>query len=75
MNKEKMVKRIGAGILAGFLAITMLPVEAFDAAPNHNNRITHGTSSTIVTEDMLDTEIPADYKVNEATQGKAEEGE
>ena len=75
MNKEKMVKRIGAGILAGLIAFTMLPMEAFDAAPNRNNRITHGTSSTIITEDMLDTEIPANYKVNEATQGKAEEGE
>ncbi len=28
-----------------------------------------------VTEDMLNTEIPADYVINEATQGKARDGE
>lgn len=34
----------------------------------------HGSSEIRITEDMLTNEIPADYKVNSKTQGKAKDG-
>ena len=36
--------------------------------------LTHGTSDTLITEDMLDTEVPSDYTVNESMQADASEG-
>lgn len=74
MNKGSLIKRISIGLLAAVIMVSMMPAELISAAPNRNNRITHGTSSTVITEDMLTTEIPSDYKVNDATQGKAEDG-
>ncbi len=36
--------------------------------------LTHGTSDTLITEDMLDTEVPSDYTVNASMQADASEG-
>ncbi len=47
-------------LVAALLATLMLP--AFAARP------THGTSNTWITEDMLTTEVPGDYRVDGATQ-------
>lgn len=38
------------------------------------HRITHGTASEWITEDMVNNEPPKDYVVNKETQGEAENG-
>ena len=75
MNKGKMIQRIGVGLLAVILLVSVIPAELFDAAPNWGNRITHGTSDKVITKDMLSNTPPADYVIDEATQGKAKDGE
>ena len=40
-----------------------------------NDFIPHGTADEWITEDMVNNTPPSDYKVNDATQGKAEDGE
>ena len=67
-----MICRIWAAFLALILTVGFVPADVMLAAPN---RITHGTSNKVITEDMLSNEPPADYVVNDATQGKAEDGE
>ena len=37
-------------------------------------KLSHGTSDVIITEDMLNNTPPADYTVNENTQGEAKDG-
>ncbi len=72
MNKVKTgkwFKTLWAMLLALVVVLTAIPTEVYEAA-----RITHGTSNKVIREDMLTTEIPSNYKVNEATQGKAEDG-
>ena len=75
MKKERMIQRISAGILALMLTISVIPMELYIAAPNRGDRITHGTSSTVITKDMLNNTPPADYVIDDATQGKAKDGE
>lgn len=73
MNKAKYgkwINKILTMALAVVILLTAVPVDVYEAA-----RVTHGTSNKVITEDMLTTEIPDDYQVNEATQGKAEDGE
>lgn len=62
-----MKKRIVAALLALVLTAAM-------AAPVSAARITHGTSDTLITEDMLDSTVPAGYTVNAATQADAKDG-
>lgn len=74
MKKNSILRKIGAGVMVLLIMISVIPSELYDAAPA-GNRITHGTSSTIITKDMLDNKPPADYVINEDTQGKAKDGE
>ena len=75
MDTRKITQRIGAIILAMILMVSMMPVEIYEAAPNQNNRITHGTSNKKITEDMLNNTPPKDYEIDMSTQGKAEDGD
>lgn len=59
-------------VVAGMLVFALLSgtsLQVFAA-----NEITHGTSKTEVTADMVDNTPPADYKINSATQADAKEG-
>lgn len=58
-------------VLAVALALTVLfgTIPGISAA-----RITHGTSSQTITEDMLDTTPDAGYTINPSTQAAAKEG-
>ena len=71
MDKRKIFYRIGAAFLALILFAGLVPTECITAAEN----ITHGTADTVITEDMLSNEPPADYVINEAVQGKAKDKE
>ncbi|MCC8168628.1 MAG: CotH kinase family protein [Clostridiales bacterium] len=66
-----MARRITALVLMIVLAVSCMG----DAVTvNADATLTHGTSDTLITEDMLDTEVPSDYTVNESMQADASEG-
>ena len=54
--------------------IMVLSSRPSTALAEEGEKITHGTATEWITEDMLNNEPPADYKVNEATQGEAKDG-
>lgn len=62
------ISKIAAVILA-FALLSGLTMPVFAAG-----RVTHGTSETEITADMVDNTPPADYKINSATQADAKEG-
>lgn len=70
MKNVNIMKRISAGVLALILTAGFVPADVYEAA-----RINHGTTNKVITEDMLSNVPPADYKIDEATQGKAENGD
>lgn len=84
MRKKRVFKSVGAMTLALVLGLGLaVPqnVYAWDGPwggrggeEEQRWAIPHGTAEDWITESMLKTEIPADYKVNEKTRGKAEEG-
>jgi len=79
MQKKNLIKKAVSGLLLGALLLGMAaPYIAFadePEAPAEEKKITHGTATEWITEDMVNNTPPADYKVNDATQGKAERGE
>ncbi len=70
-------------IISGVLLGTLLLAAASPAAvyadvmeeTNEEQKITHGTATEWITEDMINNTPPAEYTVNKATQGKAERGD
>ena len=73
--KNKWMKKIGCGFLAGILLLgTAAPVNA-SADETEDKKITHGTATEWITEDMVNNTPPADYVINSDTQGKAERGD
>lgn len=70
---RRTIKRWTAAAVALVLSASSLPVTVL-AEEEPDRRITHGTATEWITEDMLSCEPPADYVVNEATQGEAKDG-
>lgn len=77
-SNEKVAKRFLSGALAILLALGMSNTAMADRNDGMwwgNDFIPHGTADEWITEDMVNNTPPSDYKVNDATQGKAENGE
>ena len=69
------MKKVCCSFLLGALLLGMTtPVSTF-ADETEEKKITHGTATEWITEDMVNNTPPADYVVNDATQGKAEKGD
>lgn len=68
---NKMKKVISGALLSALLLSTGVPEQAFA----EEEKITHGTAVEWISEDMVNNTPPADYVVNTATQGKAENGD
>lgn len=64
---EKTTKFLVIVLAMGLLMSMMPPATAA-------GRITHGTSNTVITADMVNNTPPANYKINSATQADAKEG-
>lgn len=62
------MKKTATAFLLLLSLVLSLALPAFAARPSH------GTDSEWVTEDMLTDKAPADYRINAATQGEAENG-
>ena len=74
MKNKKFIK-ICCGCLLGVLLLeTSAPVAGL-ANNTGDTKPSHGTASEWITEDMVNNTPPADYVVNEATQGQAETGD
>ena len=77
--KSRRIKKIISGCLVSALFLGMLPSGLSFAEEtevlSEEKIITHGTATEWITEDMVNNIPPADYVVNQATQGKAETGE
>lgn len=71
---NNMLERISIIVLMSILLSCVFAVPVY-AAGHNENRITHGTATEWITEDMLNNTPPANYKVNKATQGDAKDGE
>ena len=70
--KRNKYRKLCCGLLAGMLLFgSISPMAAF---AEEEKRITHGTATEWITEDMVNNTPPADYKVNEDIRGKAENG-
>ncbi len=69
------VKRVLSGLLLGALLLGSAAPAAVFAEEEEERKITHGTATEWITEDMVNNTPPADYVVNKATQGKAERGD
>ena len=79
MKSSRLIKfccgcMLGSLILGGIPATVGYAVET-ENTQAEEKKITHGTATEWITEDMLNNTPPADYVVNEATQGKAERGD
>lgn len=75
LSKMKTMKKVCSGFVLGAMLFTTVPVAQVSAAEEtatEEQQITHGTATEWITEDMVNNTPPADYKVNPATQGKAE---
>ena len=73
MKSKQFVKICSSVLLAALLLGSGAPVAGY--ANNSNTKPSHGTADEWITEDMLNNTPPADYAVNEATQGHAETGD
>lgn len=62
-----MIKKCIAFLSAAALLIAL-------ALPAAAARPTHGTATGWISEDMLTTQVPSNYRINSATQGKAMDG-
>lgn len=77
-SKEKVTKRLLSALVATVLVAGMSITAVADRNDDMwwwGDFIPHGTADEWITEDMLNNTPPADYKVNDETQGKAEDGE
>ena len=74
MKNSKFVK-LCCGCMLGTLLLGHVPAAVGYADETEEKEITHGTATEWITEDMLNNTPPADYVVNNATQGKAENGD
>ena len=72
--KNGKLRKTGCGILTAVLLLFSVSPVAASADETEEKRITHGTATEWITEDMLNNTPPADYTVNEAIRGKAEDG-
>lgn len=72
-KKNNMMKKIISGWMLGVLLLTSGTTMV--ASAEEEQKITHGTATEWITEDMVNNTPPADYVVNKATQGKAENGD
>ena len=69
------INKVCCSFLFGALLLGMTaPVGTF-AAETEEKKITHGTATEWITEDMVNNTPPADYVINSDTQGKAERGD
>lgn len=72
-------KRVLTGTMVAVLALGMSMTAFADPRDEGmwwgGNSISHGTADEWISEDMVNNTPPSDYKVNTATQGKAEDGE
>lgn len=78
LKRYKDLKKTVSGLMLGALLFgSAAPLVAYaeETEPVKEQEITHGTATEWITEDMINNTPPADYKVNEATQGKAEKGD
>ena len=75
--KNNTRKRACCGLLLGAMLLgSMMPHPVYaEENEGQEKKITHGTATEWITEEMLHTLPPADYQVNDATQGKAENGD
>ena len=64
---------LGALLLGNMTSSTAYAEET--QAEAEEKKITHGTATEWITEEMVNNTPPSDYKVNDATQGKAENGD
>ncbi len=73
---KKIMNRVLSALLICFMLFSVAWVEPVLAARGDNedeDRITHGTATEWISEDMVNNTPPADYVVNEKTQGKAKD--
>lgn len=76
MNRNRIKRTCCLLLLGGMLFGTMVPHTAYAEENDvQEKKITHGTAAEWITEDMLYNLPPADYQVNSATQGDAENGD
>ena len=72
--KKSRIKRACCGLMLGVLLLgCAVPGTVY--AEEEEKKITHGTATEQITEEMVNNVPPADYAVNAATQGKAETGD
>ena len=70
-----MGKRLRKRVCAFSLAIILAIAGICCAGPVYADAtLTHGTSDTLITEDMLNMEVPSDYTIDESMQADASEG-
>lgn len=86
-KKAKSKKKKQNGLLKAWVSVALLAVlictgvapmaapEAVYAEEELPTTPTHGTATDWITEDMLNNTPPADYVVNQASQGKAKNGD
>lgn len=75
--KNRVRKKVCAGLLLmAVLLGTLTPGYSYaeEEKAEAEKRITHGTATEWITEDMLQNTPPADYAVNSSTQGEAKNG-
>ena len=77
--KRSKIKKGCCGLLLGALLLGLTAPSGALAdevtGGDEEKKITHGTATEWITEDMVNNNPPADYQVNDATQGKAEQGD
>ncbi len=79
MKNSKLIK-LCCGCMLAAMVICNVPTtvglaDEVETTQTEEKKITHGTATEWITEDMLNNTPPADYAVNDATQGKAEKGD
>ena len=78
LKRYKALKKTVSGLMLGALLLCSAAPQVTYAEETESAKeqeITHGTATEWITEDMINNTPPADYKVNKATQGKAEKGD
>ncbi len=74
-KKLKVMRKVWSGVLFCALLLGSTVPAVVSAEEEEEKKITHGTATEWITEDMVNNTPPADYVVNKATQGKAEKGD
>ncbi len=75
LYKINRTKKVLAGLLLSALLLGGTAPCNVSAEEEQPAEILHGTATEWITEDMVNNTPPADYKINAATQGKAETGD